>query len=311
MTTTSLKLGFIGLGIMGAPMAGQLAKAGHQLFVFTRSKVPAEITAAGATLCASAKAVAEQADVIFTMVPDTPDVAAVLFGEAGVAAGLSTSARGLDGRVGKTVVDMSSISPIETKAFAAKINALGCDYLDAPVSGGEVGAKAATLTIMVGGPDAAFERIKPLFELMGKNITLVGGNGDGQTCKVANQIIVALNIAAVGEALLFASKAGADPAKVRQALMGGFAASRILEVHGERMIKRTFNPGFRIGLHQKDLSLALAGARALGVALPQTAGAAQLMQVCAANGMGNLDHSALVKALELMANHPVAPDPKV
>ena len=310
MTTTSLKLGFIGLGIMGAPMAGQLAKAGHQLFVFTRGKVPAEITAAGATLCASAKAVAEQADVIFTMVPDTPDVAAVLFGEAGVAAGLSASARGPDGRVGKTVVDMSSISPIETKAFAAQINALGCDYLDAPVSGGEVGAKAATLTIMVGGPDAAFERIKPLFELMGKNITLVGGNGDGQTCKVANQIIVALNIAAVGEALLFASKAGADPAKVRQALMGGFAASRILEVHGERMIKRTFNPGFRIGLHQKDLSLALAGARALGVALPQTAGAAQLMQVCAANGMGNLDHSALVKSLELMANHTVAPDPK-
>ena len=301
MTTTSLKLGFIGLGIMGAPMAGQLAKAGHQLFVYTRSKVPAEITAAGATLCASAQAVAEQADVIFTMVPDTPDVAAVLFGEAGVAAGLSK---------GKTVIDMSSISPIETKEFAAKINALGCDYLDAPVSGGEVGAKAASLTIMVGGPDAAFERIKPLFELMGKNITLVGGNGDGQTCKVANQIIVALNIAAVGEALLFASKAGADPAKVRQALMGGFAASRILEVHGERMIKRTFNPGFRIGLHQKDLSLALAGARALGVALPQTAGAAQLMQVCAANGMGNLDHSALVKSLELMANHPVAPDPK-
>ena len=301
MTTTSLKLGFIGLGIMGAPMAGQLAKAGHQLFVFTRSKVPAEITAAGATLCASAKAVAEQADVIFTMVPDTPDVAAVLFGEAGVAAGLSK---------GKTVIDMSSISPIETKAFASRINALGCDYLDAPVSGGEVGAKAATLTIMVGGPDSAFERIKPLFELMGKNITLVGGNGDGQTCKVANQIIVALNIAAVGEALLFASKAGADPAKVRQALMGGFAASRILEVHGERMIKRTFNPGFRIGLHQKDLSLALAGARALGVALPQTAGAAQLMQVCAANGMGNLDHSALVKSLELMANHTVAPDPK-
>ena len=297
MTTTSLKLGFIGLGIMGAPMAGQLAKAGHQLFVFTRSKVPAEITAAGATLCANAQAVAEQADVIFTMVPDTPDVAAVLFGEAGVAAGLSK---------GKTVVDMSSISPIETKAFAAKINALGCDYLDAPVSGGEVGAKAASLTIMVGGPDAAFERIKPLFELMGKNITLVGGNGDGQTCKVANQIIVALNIAAVGEALLFASKAGADPAKVRQALMGDFAASRILEVHGERMIKRTFNPGFRIGLHQKDLSLALAGARALGVSLPQTAGAAQLMQACAANGMADLDHSALVRALELMANHAVA-----
>ena len=306
MTSTSLKLGFIGLGIMGAPMAGHLLKAGHTLFVHTRSKVHPDLAAA--TLCASAKAVAEQADIVFMMVPDTPDVAAVLFADDGVAAGLSNSARGPDGRIGKTVVDMSSISPIETKDFAKRINALGCDYLDAPVSGGEVGAKAASLTIMVGGPEAAFARIKPLFELMGKNITLVGGNGDGQTCKVANQIIVALNIAAVGEALLFASKAGADPARVRQALMGGFAASRILEVHGERMVKRTFAPGFRIGLHQKDLNLALAGARALGVALPQTAGAAQLMQVCAANGGQDLDHSSLVKALELMANHTVMPD---
>ena len=299
MTTTSLKLGFIGLGIMGAPMAGHLIKAGHQLFVFTHGPLNAEIAATNAKPCASAKEVTQQADIVFTMVPDTPDVEAVLFGENGVAAGLSK---------GKTVVDMSSISPIETKEFAKKINALGCDYLDAPVSGGEVGAKAASLTIMIGGPDAAFERIKPLFELMGKNITLVGGNGDGQTCKVANQIIVALNIAAVGEALLFASKAGADPARVRTALMGGFAASRILEVHGERMVKRSFAPGFRIGLHQKDLNLALAGARALGVALPQTAGAAQLMQSVAANGGQNLDHSALVKALELMANHKVMPD---
>ena len=310
MTTTPLKIGFIGLGTMGAPMAGQLIKAGHTLFVCSRGKIRPEIAETSATVCTTAKDVAQRADIIITMVPDTPDVEAVLFGDEGVAAGLSNSARGPDGRVGKTVIDMSSISPIETKAFALKINALGCDYLDAPVSGGEVGAKAASLTIMVGGPQAAFERIKPLFELMGKNITLVGGNGDGQTCKVANQIIVALNIAAVGEALLFASKAGADPAKVRQALMGGFAASRILEVHGERMIKRTFAPGFRIGLHQKDLSLALAGARALGVALPQTAGAAQLMQVCAANGMQDLDHSALVKSLELMANHAVAAEPK-
>jgi 2-hydroxy-3-oxopropionate reductase len=234
---------------------------------------------------------------VFLMLPDTPDVELVLFGQDGVASGLSK---------GKTVVDMSSISPMETKRFAKAINHLGCDYLDAPVSGGEVGAKAGSLTIMVGGPDAVFERIKPLLECMGKNITLVGGNGDGQTTKVANQIIVALNIAAVGEALLFASKAGADPAKVRQALMGGFAASRILEVHGERMIKRTFNPGFRIALHQKDLSLALAGARTLGVALPQTASAAQLMQACAANGWDQLDHSALVKALETMAAHEVA-----
>ncbi|WP_259373501.1 2-hydroxy-3-oxopropionate reductase [Aquincola tertiaricarbonis] len=292
-----MKLGFIGLGIMGTPMAGHLRAAGHELYVHTRSSVPAVLAEAGAVACANATEVAQKADIVFLMVPDTPDVEKVLFGENGVAAGLSK---------GKTVVDMSSISPIETKAFAKRINELGCDYLDAPVSGGEVGAKAASLTIMVGGEPAVFEKVKPLFELMGKNITLVGGNGDGQTTKVANQIIVALNIAAVGEALLFASKAGADPAKVRQALMGGFAASRILEVHGERMVKRTFNPGFRIGLHQKDLNLALQGAKAIGVALPQTAGAAQLMQVAAAQGWDQLDHSALVKALEVMAGHEVA-----
>ena len=206
------------------------------------------------------------------------------------------------------VIDMSSISPIATQAFARKINALGCDYLDAPVSGGEVGAKAASLTIMVGGPQAAFDRARPLFEVLGKNITLVGGNGDGQTTKVANQIIVALNIEAVAEALLFASKAGADPAKVRQALMGGFAASRILEVHGERMVQRTFTPGFRLELHQKDLNLALQGAKELGVSLPHTASAAQLMQSCVAHGLAGLDHSALCRALELMANHTIAPD---
>ena len=298
--TNKLSLGFIGLGIMGTPMAGHLLQAGHTLHVHTRSKVPAALTDAGAIACASARDVAQAADIVFTMVPDTPDVEAVLFGETGVASGLTA---------GKTVVDMSSISPIETKKFAARIAVLGCDYLDAPVSGGEVGAKAGTLTIMVGGPEATFERIKPLFELMGKNITLVGGNGDGQTTKVANQIVVALNIAAVGEALVFAAKAGADPAKVRQALMGGFAASRILEVHGQRMIDRTFKPGFRIGLHQKDLNLALAGARSLGVALPQTASAAQLMGACAANGWQDLDHSALVKALELLSNRTVMPDP--
>lgn len=292
------QLGFIGLGIMGSPMAQHLLAAGHQVFLHSRSGVPVALLGAGGRACSSPQELAQQADIIFMMLPDTPDVARVLFGESGLAAGLSA---------GKTVVDMSSISPMETKGFAEKINALDCDYLDAPVSGGEVGAKAASLTIMVGGPPAAFERVRPLFERMGKNITLVGGNGDGQTCKVANQIIVALNIAAVGEALLFASKAGADPAKVRQALMGGFAASRILEVHGERMIKRTFAPGFRIGLHQKDLNLALQGARALGLALPQTASAAQLMQVCSANGMQDLDHSALVRSLEIMADHQVAP----
>ena len=293
-------LGFIGLGIMGAPMATHLIAAGHTVYLHTRGNVPEALLSAGGKPCANATEVAQKADIIFLMLPDTPDVEAVLFGANGVAAGLTP---------GKTVVDMSSISPVLSKEFAARINALGCEYMDAPVSGGEVGAKAASLTIMVGASDATFEKLLPLLQSMGKNITLVGGNGDGQTCKVANQIIVALNIAAVGEALLFASKAGADPAKVRQALMGGFAASRILEVHGERMIKRTFNPGFRIGLHQKDLGLALQGARELGLALPQTAGAAQLMQVCSANGLQNLDHSGLVRALEIMANHPVAPDP--
>jgi 2-hydroxy-3-oxopropionate reductase len=290
----SMKLGFIGLGIMGAPMAGHLRAAGHELFVHTRSKVPAALEEAAAVRCANATEVAQRADIVFLMLPDTPDVEKVLFGEPGVSAGLSA---------GKTVVDMSSISPIETQAFAKRIADLGCDYVDAPVSGGEVGAKAASLTIMVGASETAFERVQPLLALMGKNITRVGDVGAGQITKVANQIIVALNIAAVGEALVFASKAGADPAKVRQALMGGFAASRILEVHGERMIKRTFNPGFRIGLHQKDLNLALQGAKALGVALPGTANAAQLMQACAAQGWDQMDHSALVRALELMAAH--------
>jgi 2-hydroxy-3-oxopropionate reductase len=295
-----MNIGFIGLGIMGAPMALHLAAAGHALFVHTRSKLPDSVAASSAVACGSAAEVARQAEVVFMMVPDTPDVEAVLFGEQGVAAGLQP------GGARKVVVDMSSISPLATKAFARKINALGADYVDAPVSGGEVGAKAASLTIMCGGDPAVFERVLPLLQLMGKNITLVGGNGDGQTTKVANQIIVALNIAAVSEALVYASKAGADPAKVRQALMGGFASSRILEVHGERMIKRTFNPGFRIRLHQKDLNLALQGARELGVALPQTANAAQLMQACAAHGLADMDHSALVQALEAMAGHAVA-----
>ena len=290
-------IGFIGLGIMGKPMALNLIKGGHKLFLNSRSGVAPELTAAGGVACDSAKEVAKQSDIIILMVPDTPDVERVLFGPNGVSDGLAK---------GKTVIDMSSISPIETKKFAARINELGVDYLDAPVSGGEVGAKNAALTIMIGGTQAAFDRVKPVFELMGKNITLVGGNGDGQTCKVANQIIVALNIEAVGEALLFASKAGADPAKVRQALMGGFAASRILEVHGERMIKRTFDPGFRIELHQKDLSLALAGARALGVSLPNTATAQELFNACSANGGAKWDHSAMVKALEKLANHDVA-----
>src|SRR5499426_3925609 len=292
-----MKIGFVGLGIMGAPMAGHLIKGGHEVWLSDIKPVPASLVEAGGKAAKSAKEAAEKSEVIIVMVPDTPNVESALFGELGIAKGLAK---------GKTVVDMSSISPLATKEFARRINQLGCDYLDAPGSGGEVGAKGASLTIMVGGPEAAFNRVKPFFELMGKNITLVGGNGDGQTCKVANQIIVALTIEAVGEALLFASKAGADPAKVRQALMGGFASSRILEVHGERMIKRNFQPGFRIELHQKDLNLALAGARSLGLALPNTAGTQQLFSACVANGGAGWDHSGLVKALELMGKHEVA-----
>ena len=289
-------VGFIGLGIMGRPMAGHLLDGGHRLFVHTLSTVPDDLMDRGAQSCASAREVAERTDVVIVMVPDTPDVEAVLFGSAGVAEGLSP---------GKVVVDMSSISPIATKDFARRIGSHGCDYLDAPVSGGEVGAKAASLTIMVGGPERVFDRVKPLFDLMGKNVTLVGGNGDGQTTKVANQIIVALTIEAVGEALLFASKAGADPARVRQALMGGFAASRILEVHGERMVSRNFEPGFRIALHGKDLDLALSGAKALGVSLPNTAACQQLFNAAVAAGGGGWDHSGVVRVLEKLAGHEI------
>jgi 2-hydroxy-3-oxopropionate reductase len=289
-------IGFIGLGIMGTPMAANLIKGGHTLVTHTRSKTPLSLLDAGAKPLANAAEVAKAAEIIIIMVPDTPDVEAVLFGENGVAAGLSE---------GKIVIDMSSISPVATKEFARKINALGCEYLDAPVSGGEVGAKAGSLTIMIGGNQAAFDTCKPIFDLMGKNVTLIGKNGDGQTTKVANQIIVALTIEAVGEALVLASKAGADPVKVRQALMGGFASSRILEVHGERMIKRTFDPGFRINLHQKDLNLALSTAKQLGMSLPSTAVAQELFNACVAHNGAAWDHSGMVRALELLANHEI------
>ncbi len=290
-------IGFIGLGTMGRPMAGHLLAAGHRVLLHDVAPVAPELIAAGGIACKSAREVAEEADAVIIMVPDTPHVEAVLFGKDGVASGICK---------GKIVVDMSSISPLATKDFAKKIEALGADYLDAPVSGGEVGAKAASLTIMVGGPERAFGVMKPIFDKMGKNVTHVGANGDGQTTKVANQIIVALTIEAVSEALLFASKAGANPALVRKALMGGFASSRILEVHGERMVKRNFDPGFRIELHQKDLNLALEGARTLGLSLPSTAVAQQLFSACTAHGGKGWDHSAMVRALELMAGHEIA-----
>jgi 2-hydroxy-3-oxopropionate reductase len=292
-------IAFIGLGIMGAPMAGHLIDAGHVVIAPTDYKAPpAALVEKGLRAAPTPRAAAAAAEVVITMLPDTPNVAAMLFdGPEAVIHAMGP---------GKLFVDMSSISPIATQQFAAKVEATGAMYVDAPVSGGEVGAKAATLTIMVGGSEAAFAAAKPLFEKMGKNITHVGKAGDGQVAKVANQIIVALNIEACAEALVFAAKAGADPAKVRQALMGGFAASRILEVHAERMIKRTFAPGFRIALHQKDLNLALQSARELGLSLPNTATAQQLFSACVAQGGAGWDHSAMVRALELMANHPVA-----
>ena len=290
-------LGFIGVGIMGKPMAGHLLAAGHTVYAYDLVPEPVkELCSKGATACGCCREIAEKSDVIFIIVPDTPDVEAVLFGENGLVEGL---------RSGSIVVDMSSISPIATKEFAAKLGDLGVEMLDAPVSGGQVGAENATLSIMVGGKPEVFAKIKPYFELMGKNIVHVGGNGDGQTCKVANQIVVALTIEAVSEALLFVSKAGADPAKVRQALLGGFAHSRILELHGERMIKRTFDPGFRIRLHQKDLNLALQAARNLGLSLPNTATAQELFNAVAAHGGSELDHSAMVLALEALADYKV------
>ncbi len=291
------KLGFIGLGIMGKPMAGHLVKAGHEVSVYDLNPASIqELSAKGALACKNSKEVAQKSEIIIIMVQDTPDVEAVLFGKDGVVEGLKPNS---------IVVDMSSISPIATKEFAKKLAGMKIKMLDAPVSGGQVGAENATLSIMVGGETEVFEKIKPYFQLMGKNIVHVGGNGDGQTCKVANQIVVALNIEAVAEALLFASKAGADPVKVRAALMGGFAHSRILELHGEKMLKRTFNPGFRIRLHQKDLNLALQSARSMGLSLPNTATAQELFNAVAAQGGIDLDHSAMILALEKLANHQV------
>lgn len=291
------EIGFIGLGIMGKPMASHLVAAGHTVHVCDLVEESVKhLCLLGAKACSCCKEIAQKSDIIFIMVPDTPDVEAALFGAEGVAEGL---------KPGSIVVDMSSISPIATKEFAKRLAAMGVKMLDAPVSGGQVGAENATLSIMVGGPLEVFNQVKPYFEKMGKNIVHIGDHGDGQTCKVANQIVVALTIEAVAEALLFASKAGADPAKVRAALLGGFAQSRILELHGERMIKHNFNPGFRIRLHQKDLNLALEAARSLGLSLPNTSLAQELFNAVAAQGGSDLDHSAMVLALEKLANHTI------
>ncbi len=292
------EIGFVGLGIMGKPMAGHLIKAGHHLYVFdVVPEAVAQVAAMGATACASSKEVAENSDIIIMMLPDTPDVAAALFGSGGIAEGV---------KAGAVVVDMSSISPIETKALARTLKEMQVDMLDAPVSGGQSGAENATLSIMVGGSADVFKKIKPYFELMGQKILHLGDNGAGQTCKVANQIVVGLTIEAVAEGLLFAAKAGVDPGKVREALLGGAAQSRILDLHGNRMIRRKFEPGFRIRLHQKDLNLALQSARAMGLSLPNTATVQELFNSVAANEGVDLDNSAMVLALERMANYQIS-----
>jgi 2-hydroxy-3-oxopropionate reductase len=288
-------IGFIGLGIMGTPMATNLQKGGHRLFLHSRSGVREKaLLSYGAVELASPLEVTKSAEFVITMLPDTPDVERVLFGPQGVADGLQS---------GKVVIDMSSISPLQTMEFASRVQTLGAEYLDAPVSGGELAAKSGTLTIMVGGTEATFEHAKPVLELMGKTITLIGRNGAGQTAKVANQIVVALTIEAISEALVLASKAGADTAKVRQALLGGFASSKVLDVHGQRFLTRNFQPGFRIGLHQKDLRLALETGRRLEVPLPHTKSCAEMFEECAKKGLSSADHSALVQILEEQAGH--------
>ena len=289
-------VGFIGLGLMGHPMASNVQRAGYSLVIVDFDPpLPQDLIDGGAIIKPTNREVAEAADIIIAMVPDTPDVEIVLFADDGVAHGL---------KAGKTVIDMSSISPTATVDFARRINELGCDYLDAPVSGGAGRAITGELTIMVGGPSEAFERAKPLFEVMGGTVTLIGTrNGDGQVCKVANQIIVGITVEAVAEALLFASKAGADPWKVREALMGGAANSLILENHGKRMLERDFAQSFRVELQQKDLGLAVEAAKSLGMVLPNAANTWHLYNGCLANCDGQADHIAILKVLESMANH--------
>jgi len=289
----TMKIGFIGLGIMGRPMAVNLCKAGHSLWVHGRRPVTMDVLVeAGATACATSWDVAANAEIIFLMVSDTPDVEALILGEKGLIHRV---------RPGQVIVDMSTISPAATRHFAAELENRGVDMLDAPVSGGEIGAINATLSIMVGGKQKTFERVKPLFQCLGKNIVHVGNNGAGQVAKACNQIVVAVTIEAVSEALTFARKSGVDPAKVREALMGGFAGSKILEVHGQRMLDHDFKPGFKVKLHQKDLRIVLDNAHQLGLALPGTALVAQHLNALMGSGDAELDSAAVVKIVEKMS----------
>jgi 2-hydroxy-3-oxopropionate reductase len=289
------KVGFVGLGIMGRPMASNLKRAGHELFVHARRVESMEpLVAAGAIACASPAEVARQADVVFTMVSDTPDVEQVILGEDGVLDGVCA---------GSVVVDMSTISPGATRGMAARLREQGAEMLDAPVSGGETGAIEGVLSIMVGGSDAAFQRVLPLFQVMGRNIVHVGENGAGQVCKACNQIAISQTMAGVAEAILMARASGVDPVKVRTALLGGSANSKVLEIHGKRMIDADYAPGFKAALHRKDLRIVLEAAYELGIALPGTALVSQYLNALVGSGLGDLDSSALLRVLEDVGGH--------
>lgn len=285
-------LGFIGLGIMGRPMAQNLMRAGYPLRVYARRPEAAfPLADAGALVCQTPAEVAHQAGIVFTMVSDTPDVEAVVLGAAGVLEGA---------RPGSLVVDMSTISPVATRDLARRLEERGVAMLDAPVSGGESGAIAGTLSFMVGGSKEALQRAKPMLEAMGKTLVHIGGNGAGQVCKACNQVLVGATIAGVAEALLLAQAAGVDPAKVREALLGGFANSRVLEIHGQRMIERRFDPGFSARLHRKDMHIVSDTALELGLHLPSAALVGQYLDQLVGQGRGELDSSAIYEVLRAL-----------
>jgi 2-hydroxy-3-oxopropionate reductase len=291
------KVGFIGLGVMGKPMAKNLIEAGYDVVVYNRTREKAEdLASEGATVADSPKGVAEQSDIIITMLPDSPQVKEVLAGEDGVLEGV---------KEGALIVDMSTISPVVTEELSQKAQEKGASMLDAPVSGGDVGAIEGTLAIMVGGSEEDFERAKPLFEVMGKTVTHVGPSGTGQVVKAANQIVVALTIEAVSEALVLGSKGGVAPEKILDVLGGGLAGNKVMELKREKMLEHSFDPGFRIELHHKDLGIALAAGREYGVTLPVTAIVDQMLETLKMRGKGDRDHSAILTLIEESSGHEI------